>query len=131
MAEAVRIEEEVPNLPVEHLGGGVYLVEDAGMEFGVDRESCGCGGTAADPCIHFEAVEAADIAVSRPSSGDLAYQYLLLDEASKRLVEARAALAAVALGELSDEVHELVEQVEEETENVWEDLWDGPLELAS
>ena len=45
-------------------------------------------------------------------------------------MEAREALAAAAMGELSEAVCELVEQVEEAADLVWEDLWSGPLDLA-
>lgn len=120
---------EVTTLPVEALGSGVYLVEDDGIEYIVDPGGCSCGGgRRAEPCEH---MEAADDGACGFSKGALAYQYLVLDTALGRLVEAREILAAAAMGELSEEVHELVEAVEEEADLTWTELWGGPLELVS
>lgn len=121
---------EIEELPVTSMGSGVYLVEEDGIEYGVHGGSCGCGATEAYPCTHIEATQAADIGASRPDRGALAYQYLLVDEALRRLVEAREALAAAALGGLSEAVCELVEQVEEEADLTWGDLWGGSLDLV-
>ncbi len=121
---------EVTTLPVEALGSGVYLVEDDGIEYIVDPGGCSCGGgRRAEPCEHMEAAEAADDSACGMDRGALAYEYLALDAALERLVEAREMLTSAAQGVLSGEVHEIVERVEKEAELAWDELWGGSLDL--
>lgn len=122
---------EIEELPVTSMGSGVSLVTDDGIEYIVDPYGCSCGGgRRVDTCDHMEAAQAADIGACGVDRGALAYEYLALDSALQRLVEAREILAAAAMGELSEEVHEIVEQVEEEAELAWDELWGGSLDLA-
>ncbi len=63
---------EIEELPVTSMGSGVYLVADDGIEYGVHGGSCGCGATAADPCTHIEAAQAADVGACGVDHGALA-----------------------------------------------------------
>ncbi len=123
---------EVTTLPVAAMGEGVYLVTDGGIEYIVDPGGCSCGGgRRRSTCTHMEAAQAADVGACGVDRGALACQYLLIDEALQRLVVAREVLAAAALGEFSEEIHEVVERVEEEASEAWTRLWGGSLDLAS
>lgn len=130
-AQVIDIREVQTPLEVTHLGSGVSLVEDDGIEYIVDPGGCSCGGgRRVDTCEHLEAAQSADVGACGVDRGALAHQYLALDEALQRLVEAREALAAGAQGVLSEAVHELVERVAEEAELAWDELWGGSLDLG-